>query len=59
MTIAASPERPAREAALALQFGSASIKRPERGMPVAVLRQLPEMALPKKGALAASSPATR
>jgi hypothetical protein len=42
VTIAASPGRPAREAKLALRFGPVSIKRPERGMPTADLKQLPE-----------------
>ena len=42
VTIAASPGRPAREATLALRFGPVSIKRPERGMPMADLKQLPE-----------------
>jgi hypothetical protein len=42
VTIAASPGRPAREAKLALRFGPVSIKRPERGMPMADLKQLPE-----------------
>lgn len=42
VTIAASPGRPAREAKLALCFGPVSIKRPERGMPTADLKQLPE-----------------
>lgn len=40
--IAASPGRPAREARLALRFAPVSIKRPERGMPSADLKQLPE-----------------
>lgn len=42
VTIAASPGRSAREAKLALCFGPVSIKRPERGMPTADLKQLPE-----------------
>ena len=42
VTIAASPGRPAREAKLALCFGPVSIKCPERGMPMADLKQLPE-----------------
>ncbi len=42
VTVAASPGRPAREAKLALCFGPVSIKRPERGMPTADLKQLPE-----------------
>lgn len=42
VTIAASPGRPVRDAKLALRFGSVSIKRPERGMPTADLKQLPE-----------------
>lgn len=40
--IAASPGRSAREARLVLCFGPVSIKRPERGMPTADLKQLPE-----------------
>ena len=42
VNIAASPGRSAREAKLALRFGPVSIKRPERGMPTADLKQLPE-----------------
>lgn len=40
--IAKSMGRPARDANLALRFGPVSIKRPERGMPTADLKQLPE-----------------
>jgi hypothetical protein len=40
--IAASPGRPARDATLALRFGPVAIRRPERGLPAADLRQLPE-----------------
>ena len=40
--IAASPGRQAREAQLGLCFAPVSIKRPERGMPSADLKRLPE-----------------
>ena len=42
VNIAASPGRSAREARLVLRCGPVSIKRPERGMPTADLKQLPE-----------------
>ena len=40
--IAASPGRTTRQATLALRFGPVSIMRPERGMPIAALKALPE-----------------
>ena len=41
VTIAAAPRRPERQATLALRFGPVTLLRPERGLPVTALKQLP------------------
>jgi len=41
VTIAAAPGRPERQATLSLRFGPVTLLRPERGLPVAALKQLP------------------